>query len=79
MKGANLRERFEAYHKQYPGQQAAPEYLETLASVQRPVLQDANKANKVTPPTTTATTEGPEATEAMHYKDFRQLHKAERL
>ncbi len=41
IKGKCLRERFEEYHRQYPGQQAAPAYLEDLARLRRPAPQDA--------------------------------------
>src|SRR6266702_412821 len=40
IKGRSLQERFEEYHRQYPGQQAAPAYLEDLARLRRPIPQD---------------------------------------
>src|SRR6266702_1979556 len=40
IKGRCLRKRFEEYHRQYPGQQAAPAYLEDLARPRRLALQD---------------------------------------
>ncbi len=44
IKGKCLRERFEEYHRQYPGQQAAPAYLEDLARPRRPAPQDVTEA-----------------------------------
>jgi hypothetical protein len=49
----NLLQCFDKYHQQYPGQQAAPGYLETLARVQRPTPQSVRSA---TPPAIEATT-----------------------
>ena len=40
IKGKCLHERFEEYHRQYPGQQAAPAYLEDLARLWRLAPQD---------------------------------------
>ncbi len=44
IKGKCLRKRFEEYHRQYPGQQAAPAYLEDLARLQRLAPQDVIEA-----------------------------------
>ncbi len=44
IKGKCLHKRFEGYHRQYPGQQAAPAYLEDLARLRRLAPQDAMEA-----------------------------------
>ncbi len=60
IKGKGLRERFEEYHRQYPGQKAAQAYLEDLVSPRRPVSPDAKEATSpATEATITATCEAP--------------------
>jgi hypothetical protein len=58
IRGRNLRQRFDKYHEQHPGQQAGKGYLETLARVRRPVPQDATCA---TPLAVAETSPGTEA------------------
>jgi hypothetical protein len=58
IRGRNLRQRFDKYHEQHPGQQAGKGYLETLARAQRPVPQDATCA---TPLAVAETSPGTEA------------------
>jgi hypothetical protein len=52
IKGKNLRERFEEYYRQYPGQEAAPAYLESLASARRLTQQGMNDAMSLATRTT---------------------------
>ncbi|KAH9009364.1 hypothetical protein EDB83DRAFT_2531287 [Lactarius deliciosus] len=58
IKGKCLRERFEEYHRQFPGQRAAPAYLEDPARPRRPAPQDTTTA---TPSAMRATSPGAEA------------------
>jgi hypothetical protein len=58
IRGRNLLQCFDKYHQQYPGQQATPGYLETLARVQRPAPQSTRSA---TPPAIEVTTPSSEA------------------
>jgi hypothetical protein len=44
IRGRNLRQRFDKYHEQHPGQQAGKGYLATLARARRPVPQDTTCA-----------------------------------
>ncbi len=57
IKGRSLRERFEEYHRQYPGQQAAWAYLEDIARLQRLVPQDTKEAMSPTMGAMTTATE----------------------
>ncbi|KAH9162106.1 hypothetical protein EDB89DRAFT_666994 [Lactarius sanguifluus] len=75
IKGKCLRERFEEYHRQYPGQRAAPGYLEDLARPQRPAPEDSTT---VTPSAMGTTSPGTEATAPTMFQAHRQPHSPER-
>ncbi len=74
IKGKCLRKRFEEYHRQYPGQQAAPAYLEDLARPQRPAPQDAMEAM---PPVMGAMSLDTKATTPAMCEALRQPHSPE--
>ncbi|KAH9027885.1 hypothetical protein EDB85DRAFT_2148244 [Lactarius pseudohatsudake] len=75
IKGKFLRERFEEYHRQYPGQRAAPAYLEDLARPGRLALQEVTP---VTPSVMGATSPGAEAMHPATFEVLRQPHRPER-
>ncbi|KAH9030882.1 hypothetical protein EDB85DRAFT_2146395 [Lactarius pseudohatsudake] len=77
IKGKCLRERFEEYHRQYPGQRAAPAYLEDLARPQTPTpeLEDAIWA---TASAMEAMSLGTEATAPVTFEVLRQPRSPER-
>ncbi|KAH9019177.1 hypothetical protein EDB85DRAFT_2153994 [Lactarius pseudohatsudake] len=75
IKGKFLRERFEEYHRQYPGQRAAPAYLEDLARPGQLALQEVTP---VTPSVMGATSPGAEAMHPATFEVLRQPHRPER-
>jgi hypothetical protein len=75
IRGKTLQERSDRYHKQHPGQQAAPAYLETLAHAQRPVPQEPTQAAS---PVRGATSRDTEAVVPACSETPRQLHHPER-
>ncbi len=74
IKGKCLHERFEEYHRQYPGQQAAPAYLEDLARPRKLAPQDATEA---TPSVMGAMSLGTKATTLAMCEALRQLRSPE--
>ncbi|KAH9008988.1 hypothetical protein EDB85DRAFT_2163502 [Lactarius pseudohatsudake] len=77
IKGKSLHERFEEYHKQFPGQRAAPAYLENLARPRRPALEDAIPA--YTPSAMGATSPGTEETAPAMFQAQSQPHSPKRM
>jgi hypothetical protein len=76
IRGRNLLEQFDKYHKQHPGQQAGKGYLETLARAQRPVPQDTTCAS---PRVVAATSLGTETVPPTLPEVPRQLQHATAL
>jgi len=71
IKGKCLRERFEEYHRQYPGQQAALAYLEDLARLRRLAPQGVTEAM---PPAMGAMSLDTKVMTPVTCEPLRQLH-----